>query len=108
MGYRPDSSNRGNEDDHWWEEDEYLHVDGEIFYANDFKFHTDWNWLMPVVEKIEADYMYGVNMEWQMCTIDKAGENKESFPRIEVDAFTKISATYLAIVEFIKWHNENN
>ena len=69
------------------------------------EYHTSWDWLMPVVEKIEREYMYAVQPCWEHCIIDKAGENTEDFERIEVDSCDKLSATYGAVVEFIKWYN---
>ena len=73
----------------------------------ELRYHTSWDWLMPVVEKIEREYMYAVQPCWEHCIIDKAGENIEDFERIEVDSSDKLSATYGAVVEFIKWYNEN-
>lgn len=61
---------------------------------------------MPVVEKIEYDYMYSVSPTWEHCVIQNAGENSEKL-YIETDGQSKIEATYYAVVEFIKWYNEN-
>lgn len=81
-----------------------------FFTPKEMKYHTSWDWLMPVVEKIEREYMYSVQpfiQRWEHCIIDKAGENTEDFERIEVDSSDKLSATYGAVVEFIKWYNKN-
>jgi hypothetical protein len=68
----------------------------------ELKYHTDWNWLMQVVEKIES---LGVVVEIRenVCyiettTIDYYSELEE----------TKIQATYIACVRFVKWYNEQN
>ena len=67
---------------------------------NQLKFHSDWNWLMEVVEKIESlgnvfsidnKKVYILNdVAW--CTA-QVGE-------------TKIQAVYNACLEFSKWYNE--
>ena len=71
------------------------------YYKNDnLKYHSDWNWLMEVVEKIESlgnvfsidnKKVYILNdVAW--CTA-QVGE-------------TKIQAVYNACLEFSKWYNE--
>ena len=52
-------------------------------------FDTSWDWLMPVVEKIES-----VN---------------EGVPQqlLNVSLFSYIEDVYNAVVEFIEWYNEN-
>lgn len=62
------------------------------------KYHTSWDWLMPVVEKIE--YEANVTICRQSCHI----ENDDIL--IERYGDTKIESIYLAVVAFIKWHNE--
>ena len=72
----------------------------EYFKYEDLKFHSDWNWLMEVVEKIESlGNVFNIdnkkvyilnNVAW--CTA-QVGE-------------TKIQAVYNACLEFSKWYNE--
>jgi hypothetical protein len=57
------------------------------------KYHTEWNWLMPVVEKIFA--------------LSVADENIELFYDVQTHIPDK-TATYNAVVEFIQEHNESN
>lgn len=70
------------------------------------KFHSDWNWLMQVVEKIES-----LDGHLHICDNDVFVH----FPKrvincIRIDGerlkLTKIEAVYNACVEFIKWYNE--
>ena len=75
------------------------------------KFHSDWNWLMKVVEKIESieDGVYQVDILQEGCKIlkkcslliDKTVSKLEPYS-------TKIKSVYLACIEFIKWYNEQN
>ncbi|MEX0598836.1 MAG: hypothetical protein WD512_20300 [Candidatus Paceibacterota bacterium] len=74
-------------------------------------FHSDWNWLMEVVEQIEKlplfpnDNSFNVTIgATKYCTIqDSNGEVVEITAMEE----TKILSVYKAVVEFIKWYNVN-
>jgi hypothetical protein len=68
------------------------------------KFHSSWGWLMPVVEKIEASDIGGlVSIYGIFCTI-----SDEDIPTFTSrDGKTKIENTWLTIIQFIKWYNEN-
>ena len=73
------------------------------FYKKDeLKFHSDWNWLMEVVEKIES-LGYRIEIVKHICRIYLS--NKETI--IISENTPKIEAVYIACVEFIKWYNEN-
>jgi hypothetical protein len=76
-------------------------VDSEIVYQ--LRFHTSWDWLMPVVEKIESLQPEGFNtlIEGGCCWIE--------YPEISFEGIehTKIEATWSAVCEFITWYNEN-
>lgn len=64
------------------------------------EYHTSWDWLMPVVDKIER---LGNRCEIGItkCKIYSADYNRETFY-----AATKILAVYEHVVDFIKWYNE--
>ena len=64
---------------------------GEVWV---YKYHTEWNWLMPVGEKIDA--MFGEDDE-----VDDA-INRVHNAVLSFD----IDNTYRAIVEFIKEYNK--
>lgn len=68
--------------------------------ADRFRFRESWDWLMDVVAKIE-NLGLKVNIGITSCTIYSAKYNIEP-----VYADTKINAVWLAVVDFIKWHNE--
>jgi hypothetical protein len=65
----------------------------ESFKGNELQYHTDWNWLMPVVSKILTNENF-IGYRLRENIID-------SLP------YGMIDDTYDAVVEFIKWHNEN-
>lgn len=68
---------------------------------SDLKYHSDWNWLMQVVEKIESLNVV-VEIRENVCYIETTPNDYYS----ELEE-TKIQATYNAVVRFIKWYNEN-
>lgn len=63
-----------------------------IFEFNECKFHTDWNWLMPVVVKI--------------LDISLESDSMEPYYNI-TDSIPNIKETYKEVIEFINWYNEN-
>jgi len=72
----------------------------EIMPIESMKYHTEWNWLMPVVDKIESlrnsdgdAYRFTIDM----CNVDIENTN------INITGTHKIKAVYRAIVEFIKY-----
>lgn len=56
-------------------------------------FDTDWNWLMPVVEKI-------LNISLELDSMEAYYNITDSVPNIE--------QTHEAVVEFIKWYDNQN
>lgn len=79
---------------------------GDIFGAAGLKYHSSWDWLMPVVEKI-------VTLGWQFQLNSYGVSNAAMFingeSKIQNTAWsTPLLATYNVTVDFIKWHNKNN
>ena len=63
-----------------------------------FKYNSSWDWLMPVVEKIDALNVTNVDLsEWYY--------NRDNILDLQINS--KIKDVYEAVVEFIKWHNSN-
>lgn len=73
-------------------------------------FHSDWNWLMSVVDKIESiifdeNNSYNVTIgSTNYCVIQDS--NGDTFEIIKDDGKTKLETVYNAVVEFIKFYNE--
>jgi len=71
----------------------------ELTRLEDAKYHTDWNWLMEIVEKIyQTDLYYDKYIDF----------NSSMFSSGKIELSTKISSVYNGCVEFIKWYNEQN
>ena len=73
------------------------------YFIDELKYHEDWNWLMEVVEKIES-LGYRIEIVKHICRIYLS--NKETI--IISENTPKIEAVYNAVVEFIKWYNNQN
>ena len=65
------------------------------------KYNSSWDWLMPVVEKIES-LGFRVEIIGLTCSIYT---NSEENIYVDEPAMTKTEATWQAVVEFIKWYN---
>lgn len=114
--------------------DEYLkHPQHETLNVNEYsiieyqRYHKSWDWLMPVVEKIESlnlgdntlktifseedvylNSSVSFSIMYKECYINFFGEMKVYENWISVtECDSKIKAAYTAVVEFIKWYNEN-
>ena len=87
------------------------------------QFHTDWNWLMEVVEKIESlpsrtlqgtcysgnevKIYKAINTNTHYCEINLVKESGYRIVSIQFNKESKIKSVYDACLEFIKWYNEN-
>jgi len=63
-----------------------------LWNTPDMQYHTSWDWLMPVVEKIE-----------KLPFI----EERASDGHDKISLIYDINNVYPQVVEFIKWYNEN-
>ena len=69
-------------------------------------FHSDWNWLMRVVEKIENLSKEGETYMFSITKFSARVTYKGSrIVDLPIDN-TKIEAVYNACIEFIKYYNE--
>ena len=83
-------------------------------------YDSHWNWLMPIVEKIERTQLVGYEYTHDdkpasfrvaifvnccdICVANSTGDNL-----IEITAApSKIEAVYSAVVQFIQWYNQQN
>lgn len=69
-------------------------------------FNSSWDWLMPVVEKIENSG-FDVNVKGISCSINRILETKTIIQFVCGERSKKIELVWLVVVEFIKWYNEN-
>ena len=99
-------------------------TENKKYWANtSLKYHSSWDWLMPVVEKISMinhgsndgqRYIFNTNR----CAKFHINENDKPIkirikgvhityptPFIEINSFDELEGTWLACVEFIKWYS---
>ena len=104
------------------DENQYYNADG-LHIGNTLQYHTSWDWLMPVVEKIEEiaidddnltvkEHRYQVDMSYTQCSIyDHVRDRGEPWNSkwdgvtASADMGTKLSSTHRAVIEFIKEYN---
>lgn len=72
-------------------------------------YNKEWNWLMPVIEKI-ANYKYEDRDTAYPRTFGMIGEQGISMFRFNRHQLfqekTLLESAYMACIDFIEWHNE--
>lgn len=75
-----------------------------------FYYHSDWNWLMEVVEKIEGlgfkVNIFGFNADLKTHYIIIYNSENGTISVVNEQGLTKIKAVYNACIAFINWHNK--
>lgn len=106
MGYYMETINEGDEwTSYAWRDSSKSLLTWMIEIAP--PFHSSWDWLMPVIEKITGkEIMGGFGMF-------EATDNEYKFKlrsgpngRITFSGKTLIEAPYPAVVDFIRWYNQ--
>ncbi len=72
----------------------------DYYYIKRCKYHSEWSWIMPVVEEIEK-LGHRVEIIGLTCAICGCGEENIY---IDEPAMTKVETVGNAIVEFIHWY----
>jgi len=89
------------------------HIDGN-YECTELKYSYAWDWLMPVIEKIENKWIDGAK---SICKIegDKVqiyhivGYNNTDFATnygYNGEKYDKITKVFLSVVDFVKWYNQ--
>ena len=73
----------------------YPVYEGDSSYVKNLKYHSDWNWLMKVVEKIFKDF-YKINP----CPIYLKINIENALNKVDIES------VYNACVEFINFYNK--
>jgi hypothetical protein len=77
-----------------------FHLWNNGFLYEEMTYHSDWNNLIPVVEKIESI------SDSESFEVDIFGNCCDIGGRIESVKDTKIGAVVDAVIQFIEWYNE--
>ncbi len=93
---------------YWMEKGEYYFYNSEQCSESQLKFHSSWDWLMPVLDKIQAQ-VYGVNIVNNYCQIIVLNKNNTyKYAKTVTESKSKIENAWQSAVEFITWHNKQN
>lgn len=93
-----------------------------VHQTADLKYHSSWDWLMPVVEKIEntktIDPVHKSKVPTNVIIHKSEGWEKNDFKqtcdiiqftwdghKISNSSNSKIEAIYKSVVQFIQWYN---
>lgn len=78
----------------------------------ELKYHESWDWLMPVVEKIRQTTEHGhlITISFYSKGIGNPTEcriylNDLGAEEITTECLNPIEAVWLAVIDFIKWYN---
>lgn len=84
-------------------------IDGVLGGLEKLQYHTSWDWLMPVVEKINLDRrVEEVSISMGKTRIWFKRELMKPYIQYPVNPhYDTITQCFLTAVEFIKWYNEN-
>lgn len=79
------------------------------------KYHSSWDWLMTVIEKINGlgkEYNFSIFKTYVALSVEKGGRvfKDFSFAHSENITSTQTSkqAAFKLVVKFVKWQNEKN
>ena len=78
----------------------------DFMFEKSLKYHSSWDWLMPVVGKIER---LGYRVEISLTEHNEAYAGimtKDGTSLVWNVAEEKIEALYKTVIEFIKWYNK--
>lgn len=84
----------------------------DIVSVGDLKYHSSWDWLMPVVEKIETlGYHTKISCDefgsWTQIHYRLSLANTTETKAVNQHG-TKIENTWKSVIQFITWHNTQN
>ncbi len=86
----------------------YLHPFKHNDRLSKLKFHTSWDWLMPVVERIEKENHVYFDIYREATRVRYQPQETTLWKAMCPDENDKINHVYNAVVLFIEWYNTNN
>jgi len=93
------------------DENQYYDNNG-LYIGEDLQYHSSWDWLMPVVDKINTmdDFNYSVSINYHYTSIT---DNNTLYDIVDESADGNTidcrfrQGCYKAVVKFIEWYNES-
>jgi hypothetical protein len=72
--------------------------------SRDLKYHSSWDWLIPVVEKLEGFEGINIRIQKDRCVIFDSGFTDEHVIFKSINQPTKIQAVFLAVSDYCLNH----
>jgi hypothetical protein len=95
-------------DSGWRKEKGHLKLHGYFLCRTNkqLEYHSSWDWLMPVVEKISETYT--VNIQSYPVMGFDVRFNEGTYRRAYSENESAIKAVWTAVIKFIEWYNQKN
>lgn len=87
-----------SEDGRYWKE---TATESSNWYLDELKFHSDWNWIMDVINKIDTIGQSGWMKNHAVIFVDG-----KPISLVSIEQFKRKKSTIKAIWEFLNWYNE--
>ena len=86
---------------------------GMCYEWHELKYNASWDWLMPVVQKIDqGDVVFsfhrGISGKGHTAKVFGLNEPYPRYAFVDVSDPDMLKTIYQAVVEYIIWHNENH
>ena len=92
-----------------------LYNSGDWIPENELEYHESWDWLMPVVRKIDNTITLSSKDESYLYCFDMVSENhvtifdsltSTTIVKVPFDKAYEREPVYKAVVKFIEWYNK--
>ena len=75
----------------------------KCYSESDLEYHSSWDWLMPVVDKLMSTKQCDMIIHAKNLVVISYGGKTFSYYEMSL-----IENVWIAVVEFIKWYNSQN
>ena len=90
----------------------YYYKDDVMYLPEVMAYHSDWSWLMEVVEKIESlptmkdngNFFFEIHQD----SVTVFNSTRMDIIIEVIGQGSRINNTYQAVIEFIQWYNKQN
>lgn len=80
----------------------YQQMQGLLWFASELKFHSSWDWLMPVVEKLES-IGFALHIDEDTVYLHFPGNEMEMIDFTKERFGSKIATVYKAVCEAVEF-----
>lgn len=87
----------------WWDIDGKTFLGTKVYYDKNLQFHSDWNWIMEVVEAIEK-LGYKFQFGWNITALISLVPNTPAKIAL-IENENRKEAVVQAINQFLIWYN---